>query len=148
MITSCHGCSNWGQYNDLLQSNCFSRCVFKKKLNQNVSITVECVQGFGSQTVIICEILTENPQSSSTCFSWSLSVLVFSWDPQCRVTLTSAGHCWVLVQRRKQVLNSQQYGENIQRKKKIGQAEKNVARLRVWLESPLLPLFPFRLEQY
>lgn len=43
--------------------------VFLKKLNQNVSITVECVQGFCSQTVIICEILTEDPQSSSTCFS-------------------------------------------------------------------------------
>lgn len=47
----------------------FPDVFLKKKLNQNVSITVECVQGFGSQTVIICEILTENPQSSSTCFS-------------------------------------------------------------------------------
>ncbi len=45
-----------------------------------------------------------DPLSSPTCFGWSRSAPdVFSWEPQ-QEALGSAGHCWVLVQCRKQVL--------------------------------------------
>lgn len=61
---------------------------------------------------------------------------VFYWEPQCWEALTSsAGHCWVVVQCKKQVLNSQQQtGQKKKTKNDCILRQKNVEAWDTWAE--------------
>ncbi len=151
--------SYWGQYNELLKSHCFSRDSFIK-LNQRLFHLCGIWPSFWSTEwsqnsdavliIIICEtlMLHGRPTEQFHMF-WLVPVCpdVFSWEPQCWKALTSAGHCWVLVQCRKQVLNSQQ--QTSPRKKRLQAEAQECGKLETWAQKVFFPLLNkwFRIKQ-
>lgn len=108
--------SNWGRYNELLKRNCFSGDSFVELNKRLFHLRGICVSLNRIKEAFRCCIdyyhmwNSHGRPTEQFHMFWLVPLCpgVFSWEPQCWEALTPAGHCWVLVQCRKQVLNSQQ----------------------------------------